>query len=54
MKEAREGHMDGVKQLASEIESLDKAIAVLDKQASSAQSNLVDFLKSNNIPFQMR
>jgi hypothetical protein len=54
MKEAREGHIDGVKQLADELSQLDKAITAVDKQAQETQSNLVDFLKSNNIPFQMR
>jgi hypothetical protein len=54
MKEAREGHLDGVKQLSAELESIDKALGALEKQASSAQSNLVDFLKSNNIPYQLR
>lgn len=54
MKEAREGHTDGVKQLAGEISNLEKAINTLDKQGTEAQANLVDFLKTNNIPFQMR
>lgn len=54
MKEAREGHTDGVKQLAGEITNIEKALTTLEKQGEDAQSNLVDFLKTNNIPFQMR
>lgn len=54
MKEAREGHMDGVKQLSSELGQIEKAIAALDKQGQEAQANLIDFLKTHNIPFQMR
>jgi len=54
MKEAREGHLDGVKQLSSELAQLEKAIAALEKQGQEAQSNLIDFLKTHNIPFQMR
>lgn len=54
MQEAREGHLDGVKQLGSELAQLEKAIAVLDKQGQEAQSNLIDFLKTHNIPFQLR
>lgn len=54
MKEAREGHADGLKKLSTELTDLDKAIAVLDKQGQDAQSNLIDFLKTNNIPFQVR
>lgn len=54
MKEAREGHTDGVKQLAGELANIDKATAAVEKQGEEAQSNLVDFLKSNNIPFQVR
>lgn len=54
MKEAREGHTDGVKQLSGELSNLDRALTALDKQGEDSQSNLVDFLKSNNIPYQMR
>ena len=54
MKEAREGHLDGVKQLSSELSQMDKAITALDKQGQEAQSNLIDFLKTHHIPFQMR
>jgi chaperonin cofactor prefoldin len=54
MKEAREGHTDGVKQLSASVAQLDKALAAVDKQAQEAQSNLVDFVKTNNIPVQFR
>lgn len=54
MKEARKGHNEGLQEVAAEVEQLDKALAALEKQIGSAQSNMVDFLKSHNIPFQMR
>lgn len=54
MKDAKEGHASGVKELSTEMEQIDRAIALIDKQISSTQSNLIDFLKSHNIPYQVR
>lgn len=54
MEKAREGHTEGVKQLTAQIAQLDKALAAVDKQAQEAQANLVEFAKSNNIPYQIR
>ena len=54
MPAAREGHIDGVKSLSEERDSTERALNAVDKQLTSASSNLIDFLKSNQIPFQTR
>lgn len=54
MKESREGLIEGVASLKEDLTKNEKANEALQKQFESSQANLIDFLKSNNIPYQKR